>query len=237
MEVVSNHWASGFAMVASNLARPPSHRGRHHDGVRCQPDGGARGHLQATSTRGKWRPAMALGPLCVDAVDMGEAVPHRARPDGHACDDVISVLELRIGIETEAAALAAQRRNDDDLAPVERRADSDLPSARLTPGATRWGLTSTSTSSHCPSHAAIHTMPELVATLGEPHHSSRARLEDAARDDRRAPRLSAPRECRARKHLGRRHCATATVDGARAAMRTHLANSRERRRRSSAEQR
>ncbi len=46
----------------------------------------------------------------------GNAAAFRVAPEQHATlQDVIAVLELRIGVESEAAALAAQRRTKDNL--------------------------------------------------------------------------------------------------------------------------
>jgi DNA-binding FadR family transcriptional regulator len=50
-------------------------------------------------------------------VGFGDAAPFRIAPEQFATlRDVIAVLELRIGVETEAAGLAAQRRSADNLA-------------------------------------------------------------------------------------------------------------------------
>ncbi len=50
-------------------------------------------------------------------VGSGQAAPFRVAPEQLATlQDVIAVLELRIAVETEAAALAAQRRTEADLA-------------------------------------------------------------------------------------------------------------------------
>ena len=56
-------------------------------------------------------------------VGLGDAAPFRIAPEQFATlRDVIAVLELRIGIETEAASLAAQRRKADNLRADAQRA-------------------------------------------------------------------------------------------------------------------
>ncbi|MFO1268764.1 MAG: GntR family transcriptional regulator [Rubrivivax sp.] len=63
-------------------------------------------------------------------VGPGEAAPFRIAPAQLATlDDVIALLELRIGVETEAAALAAQRRSDTNLRQAARGARR-LPARR-----------------------------------------------------------------------------------------------------------
>ena len=59
------------------------------------------------------------------AVGMGEAAPFRIRPDQLATlRDVIAVLEVRIGLETEAAGLAAGRRTATNLAAMREALDA-----------------------------------------------------------------------------------------------------------------
>ena len=137
------------------------------------------------------------------------------------------MLELRIGIETEAAGLAAQRRSERNLAvmraaldafeqAVARGDDAVAPDFRF--------------------HAEIARATQnthfgnLLGTLG-------ARIIPRARLD--APQPAATDEIR-RAYLRRVNTehenihdaiARQDADGARAAMRTHLVNSRERRRR------
>jgi GntR family transcriptional repressor for pyruvate dehydrogenase complex len=58
-------------------------------------------------------------------VGLGDAAPFRLAPEQFATlRDVIAVLELRIGIETEAASLAAQRRNADNLRQMRSALDA-----------------------------------------------------------------------------------------------------------------
>ena len=141
--------------------------------------------------------------------------------------DVVAVLELRIGVETEAAGLAAQRRTDRNLAvmraaldafeqAVARGDDAVAPDFRF--------------------HAEIARATQnthfgnLLGTLGA-RIIPRARLDapqPAASDDIRRAYLR-----RVNTEHENIHDAIARqdADGARAAMRTHLVNSRERRRR------
>ncbi len=161
-------------------------------------------------------------------VGVGDAGGFRIAPEQMATlRDVIAVLELRIGIETEGAALAAQRRTDEDLA--QMRVALDAVMAALDAG-------KDAVSADFQFHLAIARatqnphFAELVATLGA-RIIPRARLEgeDAMTEERRAylKRVNAEHE----NILDA--IAAGDADGARAAMRTHLANSRERRRRAS----
>jgi DNA-binding FadR family transcriptional regulator len=164
---------------------------------------------------------------------VGTFVLRRARQEPFRVDpaelatieEVIAVLELRIAIEAEAAALAAGRRSDDHLAEMRRALDAfarsiDAPDDAVNPD------------------FEFHL--QIAAASGNPHFADlmrhlgtviipRTRLDTArfAREDR-------PEYLR---RVGREHediyAAIARRDGdaARAAMRTHLSNSRERLRR------
>ena len=162
-------------------------------------------------------------------VGVGDAGGFRIAPEQMATlRDVIAVLELRIGIETEGAALAAQRRTDEDLA--QMRVALDAVKEAVDAGRD-------AVSADFQFHLAIARatqnphFAELIATLGA-RIIPRARLEgeDAMTDERRAylKRVNAEHE----NILDA--IAAGDADGARAAMRTHLANSRERRRRAAA---
>jgi len=143
--------------------------------------------------------------------------------------DVIAVLELRIGIETEAAALAARRRTDDDLRRLRAALDAVTAAIRAGRDAVEADF-----QFHLEIARATHNshFTELMATLGA-RIIPRSRLAtEGERDEAR------------RLYLQRVHAehegifdaiASADADGARSAMRTHLANSRERRRRASPE--
>jgi DNA-binding FadR family transcriptional regulator len=139
--------------------------------------------------------------------------------------DVIALLELRIGLETEAAGLAAQRRSEAQLA-VMRNALQAFGEA-VAAGEDAVG-------SDFAFHLEIARATQnrhyaaLMLDLGEPV-IPRARLNGA----------EVPTDAR-RDYLRRVNSehesildaiAAGDADAARAAMRTHLANSRERRRR------
>lgn len=140
--------------------------------------------------------------------------------------DVIAVLELRIGVETEAAALAAQRRSEADLRAM--RLALDAIEAAVEAGQDAVGP-------DFQFHLAI------ARATGNPHYAElmsafgsrvipRARLAaDGGAED--------PQRLRYLRRVNAEHesildaIAAQDADAARAAMRTHLVNGRERRRR------
>ena len=143
--------------------------------------------------------------------------------------DVIAVLELRIGVETEAAALAALRRTDANLATMREalnavaRAVDEGRDAVLADFQFHQEIARATQNNH---------FMELISTLGS-MIIPRARLEgpDAQSDERRQylRRVNGEHENIYDAIAGQ------DPEAARAAMRTHLANSRERRRRAQAE--
>jgi DNA-binding FadR family transcriptional regulator len=146
--------------------------------------------------------------------------------------DVIAVLELRIGLETEAAALAAQRRSEANLAALR----SALIEVNL---AVDEGRDAVAADFQLHLEIARATQnahfADLMSTLGA-RIIPRARLE-AAEDD---PVRAAERQAYLKRVNGEHESiveaiAAQDAEAARAAMRTHLANSRERRRRASDE--
>ena len=159
-------------------------------------------------------------------VGMGDAATFRIAPEQlGTLQDVIAVLELRIGVETEGAALAAMRRTPENLetlrnaltafiAAVEEGRDAVGPDFQF--------------------HLEIakstqnHHFVDLMATLGG-MMIPRARLEPPGP-------LTPERAAYLRKVNAEHESIVEAIsrqdpDAARAAMRTHLANSRERRRR------
>jgi DNA-binding FadR family transcriptional regulator len=139
--------------------------------------------------------------------------------------DVIAVLELRIGIETEAAALAAQRRTEANLRAMRQALDTVALAVEAGRDAVAADF-----QFHLEIARATQNdhFAELMASLGNTI-IPRARLQPE----------SAPDEAR-RQYLRRVNGEHESIldaitaqdpDAARAAMRTHLANSRERRRR------
>ena len=151
---------------------------------------------------------------------------------------MIAVLELRLGVETEAAGLAAQRRTADNLAvmraaldefadAVEAGRDAVAPDARF-----HGEIARATQNTH---------FSALMATFGA-RIIPRARLESQGDADG-ASVPPGPVDPSRRAYLRRVNAehesifdaiARQDADGARAAMRTHLVNSRERRRRSAA---
>jgi DNA-binding FadR family transcriptional regulator len=163
-------------------------------------------------------------------VGLGDAAPFRIAPEQFGTlRDVIAVLELRIGIETEAASLAAQRRTTENLATL--RAALKAFNAALEAGRDAVGP---DFQFHLEIARATQNrhFAELMASLGA-QIIPRARLQPAE-----------PMTPQRRDYLRRVNgehesildaIAAQDADAARAAMRTHLANSRERRRRANAQ--
>lgn len=159
-------------------------------------------------------------------VGMGDAATFRISPDQlGTLQDVIAVLELRIAVETECAALAAVRRSPENLqtlrnalkafiAAIEEGRDAVGPDFQFHLEIAR--------------ASQNHHFVDLMATLGGTM-IPRARLEPALP-------LTPEREAYLRR-VNTEHesivdaIARQDPEAARAAMRTHLANSRERRRR------
>jgi len=144
--------------------------------------------------------------------------------------DVIAVLELRIGLETEAAGLAAQRRSEANLAALRKALDAVIAAVEA-------GQDSVAADFQFHLEIARATQnshfAELMATLGA-QIIPRARLEPAAIDVS-AERLAYMRRVNTEHENILDAIANQDAESARAAMRTHLSNSRERRRRAQAE--
>lgn len=159
------------------------------------------------------------------AVGLGDPSSFRISPDQlGTLQDVIAVLELRIAVETESAGLAALRRSEDNL-----RSLREALGAFVT--AVEQGRDAVGPDFQFHLEIARATQNphflELMATLGG-SMIPRARLEPAGP-------LTPEREAYLRR-VNSEHqnivdaIARQDPEGARAAMRTHLANSRERRR-------
>ena len=162
------------------------------------------------------------------AVGPGDAAPFRIAPEQMATlRDVIAVLELRIGVESEAAALAALRRSEENLAAmraalaafgqaIEAGRDAVAPDFQF--------------------HLEVARAPQnthvsdLLASLGA-KIIPRARLDGEGAPS--AEHLAYLRRVNTEHESILDAIAAGDPDAARAAMRTHLANSRERRRRAS----
>lgn len=139
--------------------------------------------------------------------------------------DVIAVLELRIGLETEAAGLAAQRRTPDNLAALRKALDAVIAAVEA-------GQDSVLADFQFHLEIARATQNshfiDLMATLGS-QIIPRARLETTV--DMNAERLAYMRRVNTEHENILDAIASQDTESARAAMRTHLSNSRERRRR------
>jgi GntR family transcriptional repressor for pyruvate dehydrogenase complex len=160
---------------------------------------------------------------------LGEAPPFRLTPEQFATlRDVIAVLELRIGIETEAAGLAAARRSADNLRAM--RTALDAFAAAVEQGRDAVGPDFQFHLEIARATQNAH-FAELMGSLGA-MIIPRARLETP--DPLDAQRLEYLRRVNGEHESIFDAIASQDAEAARAAMRTHLANSRERRRRANA---
>jgi len=173
----------------------------------------------------------ALAPVGGEGAGAGAAF--RIAPEQYATlRDVVAVLELRIGVETEAAGLAAQRRTAADL--VAMRQALDAMNAALEAG-------DDAVAADFEFHLAISRATQnlhfgqLMATLGS-MVIPRARLAaaPASGEPPAAERLAYLRRVQAEHESIFDAVTSQDADAARASMRTHLANSRERRRKAAA---
>jgi len=150
----------------------------------------------------------------------------RIRPDQlETLHDVVAMLELRIGVETEAAGLAAVRRSDDNLVAMRRALIAFTQAVEAGRDAVGPDFQFHLEIARATQNPHFSTLLQSLGTATIP----RARLHpsDASADERLAYLR------RVNAEHGSIVDAIENQDGeaARAAMRTHLANSRERRRR------
>jgi len=163
-------------------------------------------------------------------VGLGDTTPFRIAPEQYATlRDVIAVLELRIGVETEAAALAALRRSAANLRDMRLALDS--VAAAIEEGRDAVGPDFQFHLEIARATQNAH-FADLMSSLGT-HIIPRARLESTGA-------VGEGRREYLRRVNGEHESildaiASQDAEAARAAMRTHLANSRERRRRANAE--
>ncbi len=159
-------------------------------------------------------------------VGIGDASTFRISPDQvGTLQDVISVLELRIAVETEGAGLAAARRSEAHLKAM--RSALDAFAAAVEAGRDAVGpdfqfhleLARATGNNH---------FEQLMGTLGGTM-IPRARLESA--EPITTERRDYLRRVNGEHESIYEAVARQDADAARAAMRTHLTNSRERRRR------
>jgi DNA-binding FadR family transcriptional regulator len=162
-------------------------------------------------------------------VGPGDAAGFRIGPEQmETLRDVIAVLELRIGVETESAGLAAARRTDANLA-VMRQALDEFAAA------VSQGLDAVAADFTFHSEIARATQnprfADLIGALGMTA-IPRARLDPENRQD--AERIEYLKRVHGEHESIYDAIVAQDAEAARAAMRTHLANSRERRRRAAA---
>jgi GntR family transcriptional repressor for pyruvate dehydrogenase complex len=159
-------------------------------------------------------------------VGMGDHAPFRISPDQlGTLQDVIAVLELRIAVETESAALAATRRTPENLQTLRNALQAFI--AAVDEGRDAVGP---DFQFHLEIARATQNQHfvELMGTLGG-MMIPRARLEPPGP-------LTPERQAYLRRVNAEHESIVEAIsrqdpEAARAAMRTHLANSRERRRR------
>lgn len=159
---------------------------------------------------------------------IAEEAGFRIAPDQlGTLNDVIALLELRIGLETEAAALAAQRRSEDNLRAMRQAVDA--MEAAIASGD---DAVAPDFQFHLEIARATQNahFVQLFSTLG-------SMVIPRARLDEDHPEAVSRRQAFLRRVNGEHEnildaISAADADAARAAMRTHLTNSRERRRRS-----
>jgi DNA-binding FadR family transcriptional regulator len=159
-------------------------------------------------------------------IGLGLAPGFRIAPEQFSTlRDVIAVLELRIGLETEAAALAAQRRTDTNLQAMKAALDDVVQGVEA-------GRDAVAADFQFHLEVARATQndhfTELMSTLGS-MIIPRARLDAPA--DLGDERRQYLRRVNGEHESIYEAIANQDAEAARAAMRTHLANSRERRRR------
>ncbi|KQO16338.1 GntR family transcriptional regulator [Acidovorax sp. Leaf76] len=161
---------------------------------------------------------------------LGQAPGFKITPDQFSTlRDVIAVLELRIGVETEAAALAAQRRSEGNLKAMREALDAVAAAVEAGRDAVASDF-----QFHLEIARATHNshFAELMGTLGS-MIIPRARLDSV--DGASNERSQYLRRVNGEHESIYDAIVAQDPDAARAAMRTHLANSRERRRRAQAE--
>ena len=163
-------------------------------------------------------------------VGLGETSAFRIGPEQLATlRDVIAVLELRIGLETESAGLAAVRRSDANL--VVMRQALDEFAAAVTAGLDAVTADFTFHAEIARATQNPH-FTDLIGALGMTAIPRARPLDPTNPDD--AERLGYLRRVNGEHESIFDAIAAQDPEAARAAMRTHLANSRERRRRAAA---
>lgn len=141
--------------------------------------------------------------------------------------EVIALLELRIGIETEAAALAAQRRTEADLQAMRKALDQMADAIEHGQDAIASDFQFHLEIARATQNAHYTKFMNALGSQVIP----RARLDGEEDAEARAQRQNFLRRVNAEHESLLDAIAAGDADAARAAMRTHLSNSRERRRR------
>jgi DNA-binding FadR family transcriptional regulator len=154
------------------------------------------------------------------------SAPFRIEPVGRATlNELIAILELRVSLETEAAALAAERRNAAQLAAMRRALDAFARQVAQSKDAVRADFRFHLTIAQA---AANRHFADLIRYLGTMLFP-RTRVNSA--------QLAGQKRAAYLNRVNREHeqiyaaIARGAPDAARAAMREHLENSRERLRR------
>ncbi|MBL8384198.1 MAG: FadR family transcriptional regulator [Burkholderiales bacterium] len=158
--------------------------------------------------------------------ELGQGADFRIDPHlMSAMAEVLAVLELRISMETEAAALAAQRRSDHQLISMRKALDEFAGAVARGEGTVEHDFGFHLQIALATGNRYFSELMRYLGTMVIP----RSRLNTAAlaQLDRREYLLRVDRE----HHDIFDAIARADAEAARAAMRTHLANSRERLRR------
>ena len=157
--------------------RPPgARRASSRPRRRSWPSSASAAPSSARRSRSCRRPALVETRHGIGTFVVGPAATARrsgsAASSSRRLHDVIAMLELRIGVETEAAGLAAQRRTAEDLAAM--RDALDAFSARASrPAATQWAPTSSSISRSCGRPTTRH-FTKLMHDLGHDDDPARA---------------------------------------------------------------
>jgi GntR family transcriptional repressor for pyruvate dehydrogenase complex len=139
--------------------------------------------------------------------------------------DVLAILELRISLETEAAALAAVRRTESQLQQLREALDGFQTAARNGDATVAWDMQFHLTIAQASANRYFH---DILSHLGT-NIIPRSRVNSA--------RLAQDDPAHYMERVGREHedifnaILRQDPESARAAMRTHLGNSRERLRR------
>lgn len=139
--------------------------------------------------------------------------------------DVLAILELRISLETEAAGLAAARRTESQLQQLRAAFDGFQNAARNGEETVAWDMQFHLTIAQASANRYFH---DILSHLGT-NIIPRSRINSA--------RLAQDDPANYMERVGREHedifnaISRQDADSARAAMRTHLGNSRERLRR------